>query len=246
MRFFRDRFIISLAIITAIVILGMFAFHVRTGRKAPPPIASKGAPPAALQHEVKSLSPAVQSSPSRGPFRVTRVLDGDTIALDNGETVRLIGVDAPETHHPEIPVQRFGEEATEFMKRLAEGFECTLEYEPDNLRDKYGRLLAYVFVGDRLVNAEIIRRGYAYAYTRFPFRRQAEFVALEREARERQYGLWYLSLRDGRVANLVKRYESLSLEGRKRLDDILEELVRKYPFEQKESTDSLPTEKSRQ
>jgi len=149
-------------------------------------------------------------------------------------------LDAPEIHHPEIPVQRFVKEAAEFLKRFAEGVECTLEYEPNNFRDKYGRLLAYVFVGDRLANAEIIRRGYAYAYMRFPFRRQAEFMALEREARECQYGLWHLSLRDGRIANLVKRYESLSIEGRKRLDEFLEELVQKYPLEQQENIDSLP------
>ncbi|MBU4304414.1 MAG: hypothetical protein KJ893_02135 [Candidatus Omnitrophica bacterium] len=58
---------------------------------------------------------------------------------------------------------------------------------------------------------------------RFLFRRQAEFIALEREARERQYGLWQLSLRDGRIANLVKRYESLNIEGREKLDEILKE-----------------------
>jgi len=56
---------------------------------------------------------------------------------------------------------------------------------------------------------------------------------LEREAREKQYGLWHLSLRDGRIANLVKRYESLSMEGRKKLDEILQKLVQDYPFEQK-------------
>ena len=239
MPFLRDRFLILVVIITATVILGMFILHRRVDRGVRPDIASKSAPITSVQSEVKSSSSVVQSLPSRGPFRVTRVLDGDTIVLDNGETVRLIGVDAPETHHPEIPVQRFGEEATEFLRRFAEGFECTLEYEPSNIRDQYGRLLAYVFVGRRLANAEIIRRGYAYAYTRFPFRRQAEFIALEREARECQYGLWHLSLRDGRIANLVKRYESLSMEGRKRLDEIIEELVQKYPFKQKENIDSL-------
>lgn len=168
--------------------------------------------------------------PPRGPYKVVRVIDGDTIVLDNGKTVRLIGVDAPEIHHPEVPVQRFGEEAREFMKRLAEGAQCYLEYEPDNLYDQYGRLLAYVFVGGTLVNAEIIRMGYAYAYTRFPFSREEEFMALEKEAREKQHGLWKLSIRDGRIANLVSRYESLNLEGRKRLDEILEKLVREYPL----------------
>jgi len=208
-------------------------------REIQPDIASKRSPTISTQAEVKSPSAIVHPLPSRGPFRVIRVLDGDTLVLDNGETVRLIGVDAPEIHHPEIPVQRFGEEATEFLRRFAEGFECVLEYEPNNLRDQYGRLLVYVFVGDRLANAEIIRRGYTYAYTRFPFRRQTEFIALEREARERQHGLWHLSLRDGRIANLVNRYESLSMEGRKRLDEILEELIQKYPFEQKKEINSL-------
>jgi endonuclease YncB( thermonuclease family) len=151
----------------------------------------------------------------------------------------LIRIDAPEIHYPEIPVQRFGQEAAEFLKRFAEGFECTLEYEPSDIRDQYGKLLAYVFVGDRLANAEMIRRGYAYAYTRFPFRRQTGFIALVREACEHQYGLWHLSLRDGRIANLVKRYDSLSIEGRKRLDEILEELIQKYPFEKKENISSL-------
>ena len=242
MRFLRDRFLILVMIITATVIWGMFLLHRRLDREIQPDIASKSTPSISVKAEVKSSSVVVPSLPQKGPYRVTRVLDGDTIVLGNGETVRLIGVDAPETHHPEIPVQRFGEEATEFLRRFAEGFECTLEYEPSNIRDQYGRLLAYVFVGDRLANAEIIRKGYAYAYTRFPFHRQAEFIALEREARECQCGLWHLSLRDGRIANLTKRYESLSMEGRKRLDDILEELVQQYPFEQKENVDALPGE----
>lgn len=182
------------------------------------------------QTEVKSSS-TLQSLPSPGPFRLIRVLDGDTIVLDNGETVRLIGVDAPEIHHPEIPVQRFGQEAAEFLRQFAQGLECTLEYEPADIRDQYGRLLAYVFVEGRLVNAEIIRQGYAYAYTRFPYGRQAEFILLERQARENQRGLWHLSLRDGRMTNLIERYESLNMEGRKKLDEIIEELMQKYPFE---------------
>jgi endonuclease YncB( thermonuclease family) len=231
LQFLRDRFLILIMIITAAVIFGMFILHRHADREIQPDNVSKSASPSSVKVDAAPPLIGVQSLPPSGPFRVTRVLDGDTVILDNGETVRLIGVDAPETHHPEIPVQRFGEEATEFLRRFAEGFECTLEYEPNNIRDRYGRLLAYLFIGDRLANAEIIRLGYAYAYTRFPFRRQTEFVALEREARKRQYGLWHLSIRDGRIANLVTRYESLSMEGRKRLDEILEELVKQYPFE---------------
>ena len=215
MRLLPDRYLSAVIIITAILIFGMFIVHRQINVEP--------------DLTLKSASIAGPSLPSEGPFRIKEVLDGDTIVLNNGETVRLIGVDAPEIHHPEIPVQRFGEEAKEFLKQFAEGFECTLEYEPNNIRDRYGRLLAYVFVEGRLANAEMIRHGYAYAYTRFPFRRQSEFIALEQEAAENQYGLWRLSLRDGRIANLVKRYESLSMEGHKKLDEILRELVQKYP-----------------
>ncbi|MBA7541590.1 hypothetical protein ES705_33906 [subsurface metagenome] len=242
MLFLRDRFLIVVAIVTMIIVLGMAIVYLSLSKKRTLEIGSRGSSIGSSKVEERLPSKEVRILPSNGPFRVVRVLDGDTIILDNGETVRLIGVDAPEIHHPEIPVQRFGEEATEFLRRFAEGFECTLEYEPNNIRDLYGRLLAYVFVGDRLANAEIIRRGYAYAYMRFPFRRQAEFISLEHEAREHQYGLWHLSLRDGRIANLVNRYGSLSMEGRKRLDEILEELVQKYPFEQKENIGPLKGE----
>jgi len=230
MQFLDDRFLILVGIITATVILGMFIFHRQIEKEIQPDPALKSVSTTSVPGELKSSS-TPQSLLPRGPFRIIQVLDGDTIILDNGETVRLIGVDAPEIHHSEIPVQRFGEEAAEFLKQFAEGFECTLEYESNNIRDQYGRLLAYVFVRGDLVNAEIIRQGYAYTYTRFSFSRQDEFIALEREAREHQYGLWHLSIRDSRIANLVKRYESLNMEGRKKLDEILKELVQKYPLE---------------
>ena len=72
----------------------------------------------------------------KGQFLITHVIDGDTIVLDNGEKVRLIGVDAPEITHENIPAQRFGEEAKNFLRKLAEGAKCTLEYEKNNIRDQ--------------------------------------------------------------------------------------------------------------
>ena len=99
MEFLRDRFLILVVIITGTVILVMFIFHRFD-------IALRIVPITSVQTEIESSS-TVQPLPSPGPYRVTRVIDGDTIVLDNGETVRLIGVDAPETHHLEIPVQRF-------------------------------------------------------------------------------------------------------------------------------------------
>ncbi|MBZ5515752.1 MAG: thermonuclease family protein [Acidobacteriia bacterium] len=119
-----------------------------------------------------------------------RVVDGDTIVLDGGEHVRLIGVDTPETVDPRRPVQYFGKEASAFTRRMVEGKNVRLEQDEDT-RDHYGRTLAYVYLQDgTFLNAEIIRQGYGHAYTRFPFRYEQQFVQLEREARENGRGLW--------------------------------------------------------
>lgn len=120
----------------------------------------------------------------------TRVVDGDTIILDGNERVRLIGVDTPETKHPNKPVQYFGKEAYEFTKRMVEGKKVRLEYDWQR-KDKYGRTLAYVFLEDgTFLNAEIIKQGYGFAYTRYPFKYLEEFRKYEKEAREKQRGLW--------------------------------------------------------
>jgi len=123
-------------------------------------------------------------------LRVKRVIDGDTLLLTNGERVRLIGVDTPETKHPQKPVERFGKEAYLFTQRMVEGKEVRLEFDWQK-RDKYGRLLAYVYLSDgTFLNAEIIKQGYGFAYTRFPFKYLEEFRQYEREARENEKGLW--------------------------------------------------------
>ncbi len=129
---------------------------------------------------------------------VTRAVDGDTLAIQidgQRDKVRLIGVDTPETVDPRKPVQYFGKEASAFTHKMADGKTVRLELDQasaaTNHRDKYGRLLAYVFLPDgTLLNAELIRQGYGHAYTRFPFAKMEEFRALEREAREAGRGLW--------------------------------------------------------
>ena len=123
---------------------------------------------------------------------VTRVIDGDTIVLGGGERVRLIGVDTPETVHPQKPVEYFGKEASAFTRRMVEGEKVRLEYEQGTSReDRYGRTLAYVYLEDgRLLNLEIIEGGYGHAYTRFPFSKAEKFRAAERYARETEKGLW--------------------------------------------------------
>ena len=126
---------------------------------------------------------------------VLRVVDGDTLVVRIGarsERVRLIGVDTPESVDPRRPVQYYGKEASEFTRGLTEGKRVVLRGEAGSAdRDKYGRLLRYVFLPDgTLLNAEIVRQGYGHAYVRFPFARMKEFRALERQARDRGLGLW--------------------------------------------------------
>jgi micrococcal nuclease len=126
---------------------------------------------------------------------VLRVVDGDTLQVriaGRAEKVRLIGVDTPESVDPRRPVQYFGKEAAEFTRGLAAGRTVTLQGEQGAPgRDKYNRLLRYVFLPDgRLLNAEIIRQGYGHAYLRYPFSRMEEFRAHERRARAQGLGLW--------------------------------------------------------
>jgi micrococcal nuclease len=107
----------------------------------------------------------------------------------------LIGVDTPETKEPRKPVERFGKEASRFTASLLKKQLVRLEIQTvPTSRDRFGRLLAYVFrqSDNLLVNKEIIKRGYGHAYTKYPFDpiRMDEFRAAEREAREQKRGLW--------------------------------------------------------
>lgn len=122
--------------------------------------------------------------------RVNRVVDGDTIIVSGVGRVRLIGVDTPESVDPRRPVEFFGKEAGAFTRRLVDGKRVRLEYDWERT-DRYGRTLAYVYLPDgTFVNAEIIRRGYGHAYTRFPFEHLDRFRQFEREARQAGRGLW--------------------------------------------------------
>lgn len=130
-----------------------------------------------------------------GLYRVVEFADGDTISVDmNGTTerIRMIGVDTPETHDPRKAVQCFGQAASDFTKRLIGTSAVRLEADPLNTnRDRYDRLLRYVYLPDStLVNAEIIRQGYGFAYLSFPFSKSEEFRQLQTEARQANRGLW--------------------------------------------------------
>ena len=121
---------------------------------------------------------------------VTRVIDGDTLVVASVGTVRLIGVDTPETVDPRRPVQVFGREASDFTRRTTLNKVVKLEFDLDRT-DRYRRTLAYVYLPDgTFVNAEIVKQGFGHAYTQFPFKYLDQFRAYEREAREAGRGLW--------------------------------------------------------
>jgi micrococcal nuclease len=121
---------------------------------------------------------------------VERVIDGDTFVLVGGERVRLIGVDTPELGRRDQTVQYFAEEARDFVKEMIEGKEVTLRTDWRG-KDRYGRTLAYVYLGDSLfVNLEIIRQGYGFVYTSYPFDYLDDFRKAQRVAMQESRGLW--------------------------------------------------------
>jgi micrococcal nuclease len=136
-------------------------------------------------------------------FMVSRVVDGDTVILNDNSRVRFIGVDTPE-HHPSSKLQKdakrskqdvetikaLGKRATAFTKQLVEGKKVRIEYGQER-KDRYGRTLGYLYLqDDTFVNLEIIKQGYGVAYTKYPFKYMDEFMAAEKAAREAKRGLW--------------------------------------------------------
>lgn len=135
---------------------------------------------------------------------VKRVIDGDTIQLENGEKVRLIGIDTPEVHESDKlyrdsqrtkedvrTIKELGRRAWEFTRKLVEAKRVSLEFDVEK-RDKYGRLLAYVYLKDgTFVNAEIVKQGYASLMTIPPNVKYEDiFLKLYQEARLNRNGLW--------------------------------------------------------
>ena len=146
-----------------------------------------GTRPIAQAAESRETEPAAR--------QVARVVDGDTLVLSPNDKVRLIGVDTPETVHPKKTVECYGKEAKEFTSSAVAGQKIRLVLDDTNAgrqhKDRYGRILGYVYLqAGMMLNVELIRRGFAHAYTRFPFHYLVEFRRLQQEARGRGVGLW--------------------------------------------------------
>jgi len=141
----------------------------------------------------RSISTAINNQP--GLYKIASFEDGDTIVVDmNGtlERIRFIGVDTPETKDPRKPIQCYGKTASSFTSQAIGNNRVRLVSDPENTnRDRYGRLLRYVYLPDgTFLNAELIKNGYGFAYTGFPFSKLEEFKAHQITALEDKRGLW--------------------------------------------------------
>jgi micrococcal nuclease len=125
-----------------------------------------------------------------GTFLVTRVIDGDTVDLEDGRRVRYLGVDAPETVHPEKPVQCYGPESAAENKRLVEGTRVRLERDKEE-HDVYDRILRYVYIDGTDVSALLIAEGYGRVLNVPPnTRHRDQYADLQKAAKAAKLGLW--------------------------------------------------------
>jgi micrococcal nuclease len=127
--------------------------------------------------------------------RVVEAIDGDTIVVEladgSTDTIRILGVDTPETHHPTKPVQCFGPEAAAYTAARLTGRVVELEGDVEE-RDLYGRRLAYVIVDGHRFEDELLRRGYARLLVLDPNRAHARaLLTAELDARRHHRGLWH-------------------------------------------------------
>jgi micrococcal nuclease len=124
-------------------------------------------------------------------YDVARVVDGDTLLLANQARVRLIGVDTPETVKPEHAVEPWGPEATQFTRQFVAAGRVRLQFDKERL-DRYNRVLAYVWVADRLLNEELVRAGLARVELEYNYSpaMKTRFRRAEVEARAAHLGIW--------------------------------------------------------
>lgn len=132
-----------------------------------------------------------------GLYSIAHYVDGDTVAVTmngNPETIRFIGVDTPETHKPNTPVQCYGPAAAAYTQNRIKAAGGKVRLVSDSLstnRDRYNRLLRYVYLPDGTnLDEELVAKGYAFAYVSFPFTKSDDFSAKQASAQAQHAGLW--------------------------------------------------------
>jgi len=167
-RFQRRNLLIPVAVLALLILRGWHPEWYQSPGRPPPPVTLE-----------------------EGTYRVERVVDGDTLLLANQGRIRLIGADTPETVMPNHPIEPWGPEATEFTEHFVAGGEVRLQFD-GRRQDKYGRFLAHIWVGDRMLEEELLRAGLATAETDYSYSAEAKdrFRAAETEARTARRGIW--------------------------------------------------------
>ena len=177
----KIRYVVTLLLVVCSFLLGYF---IRDRAEF------KGAAPVETSKIINSGTQSAATKfpePKEGIYKVAKVIDGDTIEIENSERVRLLGIDTPELN------ARFGGEARKQTYQLVYGKEIRLELDHEK-RDKYGRVLAYVWLGDLLVNEKLVKDGYARLYV---FDKEAKLKYLDRlivaqeSAKEHLDGFWF-------------------------------------------------------
>ena len=171
----KKRTIVGLISIVAIVAVVMFAGCIEEEEGSVPT-----STPTITPSQTATLTPPLEITSAI----VSKVIDGDTIKLQNGERVRLLGINTPEMGQP------YYEEATNRLKELIEGKTITLEKDIED-KDQYGRLLRHIYIDDTFVNLEMVREGYANVYVIHPnVKYSSKFENTEEEAKNAKRGIW--------------------------------------------------------
>lgn len=178
-------------LVTTLVAVLIFSFSVFNYTQTSP--STQVASPQASVSEVTTTE---NNTATTKLYSVVRVVDGDTIVISYNNTntkVRLLGINTPETVDPRKTVECFGKEASLYTKQLLQDRQVSIVFDQtQGEKDKYGRLLAYVYRDDDLfVNKDLVVNGYAYEYTyHTPYLFQKEFKDAQTTARQEQRGLW--------------------------------------------------------
>lgn len=186
--------IISLTLIGIGLTLSLWGIYRTSGPAPNLPVVITPIPTPILNQQVEGTNSG-EIAITESMVLVTKVVDGDTVQIEGGQTVRLIGIDTPETVDPRRPVQCFGVEASNETKRLLQGQRVVLTKDVSE-KDRYDRLLRYIYLPISqtemlFVNKHLVEEGFAKAYTYPPdVKFSEEFVSAQNRAREAGKGLW--------------------------------------------------------
>jgi endonuclease YncB( thermonuclease family) len=156
-----------------------------------------------IHTESKTGKPEQSRKPAL--FKVLHIVDGDTITIEHDgkkETIRLLGINTPESVAPMRPKECYGKEASNFLKNILESTYIDIEYDIHRKTvDIYGRTLAYIILDGKNINQKMIEEGYAFEYTYHKeiYTHQGDFRAAQKRAKERGLGLWSTTTCNGEL-----------------------------------------------